>query len=79
MRAKRVSHEESSEEEFEEEYVETPAEEEEVKMVERQVMKDEVVEKFIPQVRSLYAYQGQGMGMEKGEVSLCFTLLYYCL
>ena len=35
---------------------------------EREVEEDVIQEVRVPQVRALYRYKGQGMGIEKGEV-----------
>lgn len=35
---------------------------------EREVIKEEQVERRIPQVKSMYPYKGQGMEIAKGEV-----------
>ena len=32
-------------------------------------MKEEAVERHVPQVKAMYAYKGQGMEVAKGEVS----------
>lgn len=42
-------------------------EEEEIQV--KEVEKEVVTEVTVPQVKSLYRYKGQGMGIEKGEVS----------
>ena len=38
---------------------------------EREVEEEVVQEIRMPQVKALYRYKGQGMGIEKGEVCLC--------
>ena len=70
--------ESESEEEWAEEEVETPIEVEVVELVEREVMKDEVVEKRVPQVKALYPYKGQGLQIDKGEVRLPSQFLNLC-
>ena len=47
---------------------EVPVEIEVEELVEREVMKDFMEERRIPQVKALYTYKGQGMKVEKGEV-----------
>lgn len=53
-----------------EEWVDVPYEYEEMETVEKEVMKEEVVERKIPQVKSMYTYNGQGIKVDKGEVSV---------
>ena len=57
------------EEEFVEEVVDVPKEIEVEEVVEREVFQDVVETRKIPQVKAMYAYKGQGMKVEKGEVS----------
>lgn len=57
-------------EEEEEEVVEVPKEIEVEEIVEREVLQDVMETRKIPQVKALYAYKGQGMSVDKGEVSL---------
>ena len=52
-----------------EELVERPHEIEVEELREREVMQDIVETRKIPQVRAMYLYRGQGMMVEKGEVS----------
>ena len=61
--------EKSDEEEFEEEVREIPQEVEVEEEVEREVMQDVIETRKIPQVKASHAYTGQGMKVEKGEVS----------
>ena len=70
---------------------EVPVEIEVEELVEREVMKDFMEERRIPQVKALYTYKGQGMKVEKGEVRFpygCYIIfmlfyllkiLWYCL
>ena len=60
---------ESESEESEEEVIEVPTEIEVEEIVEREVVKEEVVERHIPQAKAMYVYKGQGMKIDKGEVS----------
>ena len=64
--------EQSDEEDFTEEVVERPHEVEVEEVREREVMQDIVETRKIPQVRAQYLYRGQGMMVEKGEVSVDF-------
>ena len=61
--------EKSDEEDYMEELVERPHEIEVEELREREVMQDIVETRKIPQVRAMYLYRGQGMMVEKGEVS----------
>lgn len=63
-----VEAEEPEEEEFEDVEVEVPYTYQEEVIEEREEVREEVVKKSIPQIKALYAYQGQGMAIEKGEV-----------
>lgn len=56
-------------EDEEEEVIEVPTEIEFEETVEREVIQDVVESKKIPQVKVMYAYKGQGMTADKGEVS----------
>lgn len=47
---------------------------EEEEMQAQQVERDVVTEVMMPQVKTLYRYQGQGMGFAKGEVSHSIVL-----
>ena len=38
-------------------------------------MKEEAVERRVPQVKAMYVYKGQGMEVAKGEVSLYYLEL----
>ncbi|KAK3093776.1 hypothetical protein FSP39_020076, partial [Pinctada imbricata] len=60
----------SDEEEYVEEVVEVPHEVEVEEIREREVIQDVVETRKIPQVKAMYPYKGQGMKVEKGEVSL---------
>ena len=62
---------EDAEEEDDEDYeqVDVPYEYEVEEVQERPVVKEELIEKAIPQVKAMYRYQGQGMAVEKGEVT----------
>ena len=65
----------------EEEVVEVPREVEVEEIVEREMMQDVVETRKIPQVRAMYPYKGQGMAVEKGEVSyICYfsSLFRFC-
>ena len=59
---------ESEEDEEFEEVVEVPYEYTEEELVWKEVTKEEVVERSLPQVKGMYPYSGQGLEMEKGEV-----------
>ena len=52
----------------EEEYVDVPYTYEVEEIEEQETTKDEVVERKIPWLRALYAYKGNGMEIQKGEV-----------
>jgi len=54
--------------EEEEEYVDVPYTYEVEEIEEQETTKDEIVERVIPRLRALYAYKGNGMEMQKGEV-----------
>lgn len=43
---------------------------EEEELQPKEVEKEVVTEELVPQVKTLYRYQGQGMGFEKGELFL---------
>ncbi|XP_076441755.1 spectrin beta chain, non-erythrocytic 5-like [Babylonia areolata] len=58
------------EEEFVEEVVEVPREVEVEEVVEKDVLQDVVETRKIPQVKAMYAYKGQGMKVDKGEVMI---------
>jgi spectrin beta len=58
-----------SDEELVEEVIDVPREVEVEEVREREVMQDVVETRKIPQVKAMYAYKGQGMKVEKGEVS----------
>lgn len=51
-----------------EEFVDVPYTYEVEEVQEQEVMKEEVVERTVPQIKASYAYQGNGMVMDKGEV-----------
>lgn len=57
-------------EEDEEEIVDVPYTYDVEEIHEQEVVKEEVVERTLPQVRASYAYKGNGMEMDKGEVSV---------
>lgn len=59
-----------SDEEMVEEVIEVPHEVEVEEIREREVMQDVVETRKIPQVKAMYTYKGQGMKVEKGEVSV---------
>jgi len=61
--------EESDEEEFVEELVDVPYEIEIEEVVEREVIQDVVETRKVPQVKAMYPYKGQGLKIDKGEVS----------
>ena len=52
----------------EEEYVDVPYTYEVEEIEERETTKDEIVERSIPRLRAQYAYKGNGMEIQKGEV-----------
>lgn len=52
----------------EEEYVDVPYTYEVEEVEEQETTKEEIVERKIPRLRALYAYKGNGMEMQKGEV-----------
>jgi len=60
----------SDEESYDEEVVERPHEIEVEEVREREVLQDVVETRKIPQVRAMYPYRGQGMSVDKGEVSV---------
>ncbi|PVD25646.1 hypothetical protein C0Q70_13305 [Pomacea canaliculata] len=62
--------EEEKEEEYVEEVVEVPREVEVEEVVEREILQDVVESRQIPQVKAQYAYKGQGMKVDKGEVMI---------
>ncbi|XP_076359799.1 spectrin beta chain, non-erythrocytic 5 kst [Tachypleus tridentatus] len=62
--------EEPEKEKWVEEVIMVPTEEWVDEIVEQEVLRDTVEERRIPQVRALYAFRGQGMEMQKGEVML---------
>ncbi len=51
---------------------------EEEELQPKEVEREVVVEVKVPQVKTLYPYKGQGMGFEKGEVSLNYNPVYTC-
>ena len=55
--------------EDEEQVIEVPCEVEVEEVVEREVIKEVMEERRVPQVRALYPYKGQDMKVNKGEVS----------
>jgi hypothetical protein len=63
-------------EEDEEEIVDVPYTYEVEEVHEQEVVKEEVVERTVPQVRASFAYKGNGMEMEKGEVSASCDMMY---
>lgn len=56
------------------EFVDVPYEVETEELVEREVVKETVEEKLVPQIKGMYPYSGHGMKMDKGEVSCAFSL-----
>ena len=56
------------EDEYITELVDVPYEIEEEEMVEKEEIKEEIVEKKYAQVKAVYAYSGHGMKVAKGEV-----------
>ncbi|XP_033735465.1 spectrin beta chain, non-erythrocytic 5-like isoform X2 [Pecten maximus] len=60
----------SDEEELVEELVDVPHEIEVEEVVEREVIQDVVETRKIPQVKAMYAYKGQGMKVDKGEIMI---------
>ena len=70
------------EDEYVEEVVDVPREIEVEEVVEREVLQDHVETRKIPQVKAMYAYKGQGMKVDKGEVRnffLCISVFMYFL
>ena len=63
------------EEGSEEEYVDVPYTYEVEEVEERETTKDEVVERSIPRLRALFAYKGNGMEIQKGEVASVLSFL----
>ena len=65
----------SKEDEYMSEIVDVPYEVEEEQVVEKEEMREEIVEKKYPQVKAVYAYSGHGMKVAKGEVCgfLCYN------
>ena len=55
------------------EQVDVPYQYEVEEVQERPVVKEEVIEKAIPQVKAMYPYKGQGMAVDKGEVMACLV------
>jgi spectrin beta len=70
-----IAEEEEEEEDYEQ--IEVPYQYEVEEVQERPVVKEETVEKTIPQVKALYPYKGQGINIDKGEVSAGFV--FKCL
>lgn len=68
--------EEGVEEEEEEEVIEVPKEIEVEEIVERDSFEDVMETRKIPQVKAMYAYRGQGMKVDKGEVSTVYQFLF---
>ncbi|KAK7105089.1 spectrin beta chain, non-erythrocytic 5-like isoform X3 [Littorina saxatilis] len=58
------------EEDFVEEVVDVPREIEVEEVVEKEVLQDVVESRKIPQVKAMYAYKGQGLKVDKGEVMI---------
>lgn len=56
--------------------MDVPQEIEVEETVEKEVMKDVMETKQVPQVKAMYAYKGQGMKVDKGEVSHVRFSLY---
>jgi len=53
----------------EDEYVDVPYTYEVEEIREQETTKEEIVERKIPRLRALYPYSGNGMEMQKGEVT----------
>lgn len=53
---------------------------EEEELQPKEVEREVTVEVKVPQVKTLYPYKGQGMGFEKGEVSVhtCTDIAVVC-
>ena len=53
----------------------------EEEMIQEREIEEEVVQDVkVPQVKALYRYKGQGMGIEKGEVRMYFcTCIILCM
>ena len=56
--------------------MEVPVEYEEEELQQREVVQDVTEEVKVPQVRANYAYKGQGMQLEKGEVRTKYVLTF---
>ena len=70
---KEVVREEEEEEDYEQ--VEIPYQYEVEEVQEMPVVKEQVVEKVLHQVKAMYPYKGQGMVVDKGEVRSCWIVL----
>ena len=69
---------EQDDDDEEEEYVDVPYTYEVEEIQEQETTKDEIVKKSIPRLRALYAYKGNGMEMQKGEVCSTEHFLFHC-
>lgn len=67
----------ADEDEVEEELVDVPYEYEVEEIREQDVVKEEVVERPVPQIKALFPYKGNGMEMQKGEVGNNNEILRY--
>ena len=63
----------ASDSEYEDEVVQVPYQYQVEEIQEKEVIQEQMVERKVPQVKCMYAYQGQGIKVAKGEVSY-----YYC-
>ena len=70
---------EQDDDDEEDEYVDVPYTYEVEEIQEQETTKDEIVKKSIPRLRALYAYKGNGMEMQKGEVCSTKIFLLHCL
>jgi len=69
---------EHDDEDEDEEYVDVPYTYEVEEIQEQETTKEEIVKKSIPRLRALYAYKGNGMEMQKGEVRSAEFFLLHC-
>jgi hypothetical protein len=63
--------------EYEQVEVEVPYTYQEEVIEEREEIQEQMVQRKVPQVKAMYSYQGQGMAIDKGEVS--WLSLFYSL
>lgn len=66
-------------EDEEEEVVEVPREVEVEEIVEKEILQDITETRKIPQVKAMYAYKGQGIVVDKGEVSCKLIIKIYII